>query len=167
MRDLVQFGEFDAQWDARSCFYLSIDPGLCTGWAAWDRPGENKHGQLEFRLHACGVGTPPDCEKHLAIECPQVYPNQPVPPNDLITLAIQVGRYAQLALGFGSRVTTVLPHEWKGNMPKDVCAARIMKALSAEERAIVDAVKLPKTKRHNMLDAIGIGLYAFRREVKI
>jgi hypothetical protein len=147
-----ELAQFDG-WHEFIASHLSVDPGLCTGWASWDQ----KHALLH-----CGVGTPPNCEKHLVIEYPQIYPNQPVPPNDLITLAIQVGRYAQTAIDCGSKVSLVLPHEWKGNLPKKICNARIMKILSVDEKAIANAVKLPETKRHNMMDAIGIGLYAFR-----
>lgn len=139
---------------------LSIDPGTCTGWAQW----------RSIELVGCGIGEPPfnrfgGCA---VIEKPQVYPNHPVPPNDLITLAIQVGRYAELSWINGRGVGLVLPHEWKGNLPKDVCHARILQKLSPSELEVIAKAReiISKSYQHNMLDAIGIGLYSFRK-VKI
>jgi hypothetical protein len=130
---------------------LAVDPGASTGWAAFS--GD--------RLAAWGLGDPPvESAGRIAIELPQVYPRQQVPPNDLIALAFLAGRYAGRARG---AVSTVLPHQWKGNMPKDVCAARVRARLSPEERAVVDACDVPDKQRHNVLDAIGIGLFALGR----
>ena len=133
---------------------LAIDPGACTGWATF--------GELK-QLLACGIGDPPvELAGHVIIELPQVYPQQPVPPNDLITLAFLAGRYAGRASG---EVFTVFPHQWKGNLPKEVCAARVRMKLSSEEKKIVDDCDLPKSQMHNTMDAIGIGLFAIGRVV--
>ena len=58
----------------------------------------------------------------------------------------------------------VFPHEWKGQMPKEVCAARIRNRLNERELDTLDAC-LTKTgaKGHNVVDAVGIGLYAVDR----
>lgn len=133
---------------------IAVDPGRDTGWAFWK----------ERTLIGCGLGTP-DFKTGtpclVIIERPQIYPNQPVPPNDLITLAIMVGRYAALAEEADHEVKTVLPHEWKGNLPKEISHARTLKALRAEELAVVQQAdqSVAKGKRHNMLDAVGIGVY--------
>jgi hypothetical protein len=145
---------------------LAIDPGLHTGWALFVK----KAAGLD--LVACGTGEPPSSAQpyplwECVIECPQVYPQQAVPPNDLITLAFQAGRYAEAARVAKTRfVRTVLPHEWKGNLPKNVCAARVLSRLSPEEIGIVEEMSegIPKSQRHNVLDAIGIGLFAWRED---
>jgi hypothetical protein len=131
---------------------LAIDPGTSTGWAVFGYPG------ALAGLRACGLGDPPvEGAGRVVIELPQVYPRQQVPPNDLIALAFLAGRCAGRARG---AVSTVLPHQWKGNMPKEVCAARVRAALSPEERAVVDACDVPDKQRHNVLDAVGIGLFS-------
>ncbi len=67
--------------------WTSIDPG-CTGVAVW-------FGQS---LMSCGVVDDPEAvvvHGNLVIEKPQIYraSKSKADPNDLITLAIQVGRY--------------------------------------------------------------------------
>jgi hypothetical protein len=135
---------------------LAIDPGACTGWALFGGAGG---------FVACGIGEPPfdTAIRRVVIELPQVYPNHPVPPNDLITLAFLAGRYVGTSASAGADAATVFPHEWKGNLPKDVCAARVLARLTPDECAIVDRLKVPKGKLHNVMDAIGIGLFAFRK----
>jgi len=140
---------------------LAIDPGEHTGWAVYE---------AEKNLIGCGLGDPhADRADLIVIELPQVYPMQQVPPNDLIVLAFLAGRYA--GVGESStgpakgpaEVHTVLPHQWKGNLPKDLCAIRVRAALTPAERTIVDAIDVPEKKRHNVMDAIGIGLFTLGR----
>jgi hypothetical protein len=127
--------------------FLAVDPGTHTGWAAF----------YGARLVECGLGDPPvERSAHMIIEVPQVYPQHPVPPNDLILLAFTAGRYAGRAKGV---VTIVFPHAWKGNLPKDVCAARVRAKLSLDEQKIVDKCGAAKSYMHNVMDAVGIGLY--------
>jgi hypothetical protein len=139
--------------------WTSIDPG-CTGWAWWE-------GQ---RLVACGVEEDVDAvavRGDLVIEKPQIYraSKSKADPNDLITLAIQVGRYVERARHAGMTATLVTPAEWKGQVPKDVIVPRILAALNEGERAIATRVSLgiAKGKVHNMVEAIGIGLHACGR----
>ena len=135
---------------------LAIDPGASTGWGVFDKT----------QLLGCGLGDPHvERAARIVIELPQVYPQQPVPPNDLITLAFLAGRYAGAAMGgsVGVAVSTVFPHQWKGNLPKDLCAIRVRAALTPAERTIVDAIDVPEKQRHNVMDAIGIGLFTLGR----
>lgn len=136
---------------------LSVDPGIDTGWALWSWP--------EVVLVGAGVGRPPvERACRLAIEKPQVYPRSPVPPNDLITLALKAGRYIGAFESPGLEAVTVLPHEWKGNLPKDICEARVRKHLSVGELALVaTGAGVPMSLQNNMWDAIGIGLHVWRR----
>jgi hypothetical protein len=88
--------------------------------------------------------------------------------NDLMPLVAV--DYA-VAARFPAR-TRVYPHEWKGTMPKSVCAARVLARLDGAERAEAELGVAPflttksldaaltdeRWKGHNVLDAVGIGL---------
>lgn len=137
-------------------FLISIDPGQCTGWARWD------HG----RLSSCGIRTSEvlSVYGHLVIEKPQVYraTRSKGDPNDLIELAILVGRYVERCTG---EVTLVSPAEWKGQVTKHIHAHRIIDALSLDELHVMQNAEqiTPKGDRHNMIDAIGLGLWKLGR----
>ena len=137
---------------------LAIDPGVRgTGWALFSTTS----GAL---LEACGGGMPPfEHARRVVIELPQVYPYDPVPPNDLITLACLVGRYATAATALeATEVYLIRPHAWKGTMPKQVCTSRIRFRMRPEEVAMAEGCGVPAGQLHNTLDAVGIGLVVFR-----
>lgn len=97
----------------------------------------------------------------LVVEGQQIYPRSKGDPNDMLPLAQVVG-------GVLARVTHIdhhnpLPREWKGSTPKDVFTARIEAGLTEAERDLVDRLKLPKSLRHNVLDAIGLGKWCYER----
>jgi hypothetical protein len=99
-------------------------------------------------------------------EVPQVYRAgaSKGDPDDLIQLAGVVGVFAQ-----AFRATThfgVKPREWKGQVPKDVHHARLVKTLTPEELAMVEAAA-PPSLRHNVLDAVGIGQWFFKNRSKL
>ncbi len=147
---------------------LAIDPGACTGWAIF-LPGVG--------LHSAGVCTVDDLSSpmfdtfaprhaELVIEIPQVYRAalSKGDPNDLIKVAVQAGRWIERAKLRGWGVREVHPTTWKGQIPKEIHHARIENALLADERARASsALSLPKSKRHNALDAIGLGLFHLGR----
>ena len=100
-----------------------------------------------------------DC--HAAIEKPQVYRTEFLKgdPNDLIDVALMAGAAVS---GFDPKhVKSYLPKEWKGQVPKAVMTKRIKGWLSKEEH---ERVELPKagTLRHNVWDAVGIGVQHLR-----
>ena len=97
------------------------------------------------------------------IEIPQVYPGQQQKgdQNDLINLAVMVGRYVDRATACGFRVRLVKPREWKGQLPKDVCWQRVRETLTPLELSNVE--KVPKSRAHNMHDAIGLGTWFQKR----
>jgi hypothetical protein len=144
---------------------VTIDPGVHSGWALW-----GLHG-----LIACGLGDPRSCKLHRVtsddpdvdtirdvwIERPVVYPHSPVRPNDLITLALDAGRWAGIYEACGVEAHFVTPAEWKGQVPKAIHHARIWGVLSAEAQEVVEkgCRKLAPSKRHNVLDAVGLGLW--------
>jgi len=156
---------------------LAIDPGKATGWAFFNN---------QSKLDACGVieidadftntnltnifegfnsAYEPDL---LVIEIPQIYSVRQWKgdPNDLIDLAVQAG---QIIGTFSStaNIKKIRPHNWKGNLPKEICNTRSLSKLSSIESMVVQNAqiiskkgsrKMIKTLAHNMLDAIGIGL---------
>lgn len=151
---------------------VSLDPGLrgC-GLAYW-----NKHGALLAALYVrnprktstgpeawmgYASGHIPDTDpEHFISEVPQVYRAgaSKGDPDDLIQLAGVVGVFS--ALFSATTYTGVKPREWKGQVPKDVHHARLVKTLTPEELAMVEA-SAPPSLRHNVLDAVGIGRYWF------
>lgn len=142
---------------------LSIDPGMCTGWAFF------RAGMLE----RCGVTTVdaplcpalaliPHCSD-LVVEWPQVYrPGQSKgDPNDLIKVAVEVGRWIERADLAGAATSTPTPNEWKGQVPKGVHHARAKGCLTPSELGTLPI--LPESKAHNMLDAVALGLWRLGR----
>jgi hypothetical protein len=95
----------------------------------------------------------------LVIEVPQAYSGrdkQKGDQNDLILLALTVGAIA--GHFWPDQLTTYLPREWKGQLPKDVSERRSREELRESE---VSLVKLPKAKslHNNVWDSVGIGLF--------
>jgi hypothetical protein len=135
---------------------LAIDPGKDTGWATF----------IGGALVSCGLGFPNHNIDRAVIEKPQVYRRalSKGDPNDLITLAVQVGRYAERLEHGGARVDLVTPAEWKGQVPKDVHHQRIRKELTGRESDAVDLAGAPSRKLHNVLDAVGLGLWLLKKE---
>ena len=149
---------------------LSIDPGKSHyAWAWWGN---------EDRLKACGriggVGwSRSDAMGHLrfkdriercVIELPQVYQQRrwKGDPNDLIQVALTVGALeAQIHC---PDILLVKPHQWKGSVPKDIMGKRIMGKLTEDERRVAEAGMAGLgAKKHDVVDAIGIGLWGLSR----
>lgn len=96
------------------------------------------------------------------IELPEVYPGaRSEDPNDLIQVARAVGQWEQVYTGFAVPVFHVHPKSWKAQVPKPIHNARVMTALYESEQTLIPS--LPKTKLHNVLDAIGLGLWLHGR----
>lgn len=126
-------------------------------------------------------------------EYPRIYPGSQARPDSMLGLAACVGAFAVACGGMRtlddpSRVRDVClpwfvtPPQWKGNEPPDMCAARIIGALSSTGEldtpvdfgtGSCDSCSTlrrsgPCTKKtacvaHNVVDAIGIGLWALGR----
>ena len=103
-------------------------------------------------------------DTELVIECPQVYKashqrggKERTDPQDIVNLAACVG--AIVAKLTYPQTKVYLPREWKGQVPKDICHARAIKALTSEERAEVDAACTEAGKlAHNVLDSVAMYL---------
>lgn len=132
---------------------ITIDPGVHgSGFAYWSDEGDLYHvsyGETRVADYASVV-----------IELPQIYPGSRSKgnPNNLIKLAFEAGRL------IGDKAfETVLPRQWKGTIKKEVMLRRILSRLTDEEIAMLKALKLPKSKEKECIDAIGIGLWKLGR----
>lgn len=138
--------------------FLAIDPGISTGWAVFN---------ADKQLQICGVGQPPTVGiKRVLIERPQIYraSQSKGDPNDLITLALGAGRYAERFESRGAVVDFVLPTTWKGQVPKAIHHVRIYGALAAAEQEIVSrgGSGVSVKAREDMMDAVGLGVWGRR-----
>lgn len=137
---------------------VSVDPGKTEcGWAYFE----------SGVLHSCGLGrfVPADHRRspaHVVIELPQIYRQSKMKgdPNDLIDLAFAAGIFVS-QLQTGAAYETVRPREWKGTRPKHVCNKITLAALTNTEKALLP--DLSASRLHNVVDAIGIGLWKLKR----
>jgi len=100
----------------------------------------------------------------VVVEVPQIYPasKSKGDPNDLIRVALAAGGAAVAA---GGVVKLVRPREWKGTVPKEIHNRRtIVKLRDFELQIYVTCTKsIPEALRHNVLDAVGLGLWRLKR----
>lgn len=142
---------------------LAIDPGSCSGVAlfyanvlvwAW---GGSVHE----------IGRPPMgwgfAGSDFVIEIPQIYPgSQEEDPNDLVRTSITAGRWIERMCALGAREPVeVRPREWKGQVPKTIHNARVRARMTVGEISLLP--DLPKSKMHNVIDAVGLGLWRLGR----
>lgn len=141
---------------------VAIDPGRVSGWAQFSHGRLTAAGTLAF---AKLIEHPPGHPIAVVIELPQVYHRAGKgDPNGLIKLAVQVGRLQEYyERSFGSAVTLVIPRRWKGTVKKEVHGRRIARALDDSERALLPKRPRAKDFDHNMLDAVGLGLWLLGR----
>jgi hypothetical protein len=94
----------------------------------------------------------------VVIERPRIYPG--MPDTDLNDLIDVVGVGSACATHF-SKVQTVFPSEWKGQVPKKTMLARIAGKLTPEETLVVQQTN--KSDTEDILDSAGIGLWFLGR----
>lgn len=147
-------------------FLLAIDPGVSSGFAVFD---------INLKLVTCGLSNPRKFRTNQApfdrvvIEHPMIYPHGRTPdPNSIVKLAANAGEWAGRFGDYSkeeSNVRYVFPRDWKGTINPDVCNQRVWSALELDEQNTVDLCckGMAPSKRHNVLDAIGIGLFAINR----
>ena len=144
---------------------IAIDPGAHTGFAMFWEAELIEAGTVTDVAELPDV---PVLPAMLIIELPVIYPVGigNADPNDLITLAVLVGevlgRYKARAPGLDT--VLVRPRAWKGNVPKPIHNRRVLAALSQKERALLPRRPRARNFDHNMLDAVGLGLYQLERE---
>jgi len=145
---------------------ISIDPGVNHHGVAYFTDGKLKVAWFslseevleDIAWHIKGE----DTLDQLAIEIPQVYVPSLFDPNDLINLAVEAGKViGVLEEDYSVKTTTYLPKSWKKQVPKDIMNRRTLARLSEKEKA---AIQWPiKSRRHNVLDAAGVGLHHLGR----
>ena len=140
---------------AAQVIVIGVDPGLDTGVAAV------KDGVLDF----AGLVDPRYMSYHISsrvfIECPRIYPTGTPNPNDLIKLAVMVGRYVEYFDSHNTKVALIAPSDWKGQQPKVVTERRMRARFPDLDRWLVG---IPKSKAHNVIDSIGIAAYGWDKE---
>jgi hypothetical protein len=173
---------------------LAVDPSMTSPGAAWFSEGElvaatyfsqPRKRTSEDRAVRCLIAardvyewaTGFDCDNAgpdtIAIEWPQIYPHDPVPPNSLPPVAAVgialVALYAVDPLVRDEpRVVSYLPREWAGNIPKvksrdgnpweSPRGRRILGRLTEREKRVA----LAETS-DDAMDAIGIVLHCIGR----
>jgi hypothetical protein len=138
---------------------ITVDPGQSVGVATWN-------GR---QLWGCGSGSYPINPTKgdiVWIESQVIYPHSKADPNDILTLAREAGRVAGRCEAFGAEVFWVKPSDWKGQLPKEIQHRRVWAALTeAEQATLTQACRgMAPSKRHNVLDAVGIGLWVLKRK---
>lgn len=99
----------------------------------------------------------------MVIERPTVYSKTSKgDPADLIQVALVAGSAATRCAG---NARFVEPRTWKGQTPKDIHHGRIRAALvEIEKKALIrDCRDVPASLQHNVLDAVGLGLWHLGR----
>jgi hypothetical protein len=139
---------------------LAIDPGNVSGEASF----ENGKLYLARPLPFCDLFRPGYCADAVVIEVPRHYPyNQKGDPNDLIDLAVRVGELKNHFTEKGATVQLVYPRTWKGTVPKVIHNKRVLRMLTKQEIDLLPKRPRAKDYDHNMLDAIGLGLWKLGR----
>jgi len=140
---------------------LTIDSGADLGWALFD-PHTRLLAQCGFRNYPKTFIQP---LTRLVIEKPHTG-NTGARKKDVITLAVRAGEVGGL-LRYLTKVEPeyITPNAWKGSTPKKISVERTRAKLCMRELSVLElnCGKLSLTKEHNVLDAIGIGLYALKR----
>lgn len=138
---------------------LAFDPGRITGWARFKSRKLSEAGFESFEKLCTAF--PPLTGESVIIEMPRWYPHERrIDVNDLLDLCRMVGRIEQRYWG---EAQTVYPRTWKGSVPKDVHNKRVLAALTDEERALLPRRPRAKDFDHNLVDAVGLGLWKLGR----
>lgn len=169
--------------------YVSIDPGIgCLGWASWHYdPAQAEHPVL---LACGGITIPVAKRRQLDAMCEyaaehligrgdvgHVFVEQMPFGGDRDTGRAGTKKAIELlklqAIGafvagrLGGQLHYAMPGTWKGSTAKKHTEARAAKQLSLAERTAfyVGTERLRPSLRHNVWDAVGIGLWGLGRYV--
>lgn len=142
---------------------IAIDPGKSsTGIAIFDRSGlleialaEPRKRAEEFLMDLQIKG-----RVCLVIEVPEEQKGRGASMRSILDLAKTAGRFVGIARARGWEVAEITPNQWKGSVPKEITKDRALKLLEVSE---LDALRGSK---HDMWDAVGIGLYHLHRAAR-
>ena len=146
----------------------AVDSGLHhVGWSIFDGA----------RLVACGlwrddvrrpqVLPAPEGIERVTQEVPKIYRGQKkkVRPQDLLNISARGGYVCGLLVRNSELAThkLIAPRDWKGTIDGDAFLDRILGRLGLSERALIKACGCPPYLEHNVIDAVGIGLWEVGR----
>lgn len=146
----------------------AIDPGRLSGWAQFTAGSLSAAGVfVEDKYPAVWHR---GFDQTLVLEIPRIYPHRSKgDPNDIVELALTVGEIRGYYRPLVTRLIETYPASWKGQLPKEIHHARVLKMLSDDERMLLDVEKRKVSKTnphgydHNMLDAVALGLWFLSR----
>lgn len=155
----------------------TCDPSLtCSGWAVFCNGELTHHGYvrttaketLPARVERAAKEMWKDCHldpTHVAIEYPKIYQRKTsTDDNDLLPVASVAGAVMFLLNDLVADFTVYCPpSQWKGSIKKEIMNARILSKLDEREMESFEAKNYAKSYAHNVVDAIGIGLYYLGR----
>ncbi len=130
--------------------------GLCVAEEAeeWDR----WTGQPPSFLGLTDIILKTQWARKLAvIEFPKVHRDTPNS-DSIVRLAAACGAYTGLLQASGFQVEWIEPRSWKGTVPKDIMYNRILAKVPESEYS-----KIERIHDHNVMDAVGIGLWKIRK----
>jgi hypothetical protein len=167
--------------------FLALDPGIRgAGCALFDEAGAELRAAAYVRNPKRSGNGPAECVAlaqavdewlgkavvnlrignldEVVVEWPQIYTagKQIGDPNDLLALVgVDAAVCALASCGRPVRLTHYLPRAWKGQLPKgEVFETRVLDRLVGTEVFRLDTAlaQTPASLRHNVYDAVGLGL---------
>lgn len=150
---------------------LTFDPGVNhIGWAHFDSKGFLQACGLlrdDLMRGVAGLRSALLRVRKVVIELPEIYNPRFMKgdPNDLINVTRVVGAIEHCFYGV-AEVRVVQPKIWKGQAHKDVTAHRVRHTLDQVENIVLGTTDCPRHLKHNVYDAIGLGLWSLGRKPK-
>lgn len=140
---------------------LTVDSGANLGWALFN--------PLNAQLFDCGLKDLltilPQYQRiiqRIVVERPHAGKTR-ARARDILTLAIRAGEAGGvLRYVTGVEPEYIEPQRWKGQLPKKRCNEIVEAKLFIQEKSLLNKIK-PLSAKHNVLDAVGIGLHCVGR----
>lgn len=139
---------------------VAIDPGKHASGVAVFQDGELV--EVAYTNDAEALAYYRGRVDRVVIEAPRIYDIRrwKGDPNDLVDIAIAGAALAGSVLP--AELKPVRPDGWKGQTPKKIQNKRTLKALTDGERELLEGAATA-SKLHNVIDAVGIGLWELKR----
>lgn len=141
---------------------LALDPGECTGFAVF------QDGVLRWAGVTTLLETLAFRPDRLVIEIPNAHESKGEKrskrdPQAIVTLAITCGQWIRHISA--PDTVRLFPSVWKGQVPKTAHNARVLACLAPHELQAFHFYTdgLAASKLHNVIDAVGLGLFNLGR----
>ena len=135
---------------------LAIDPGKKAGLAVFR--GQQLVWCALARMEKPLPPLPTRSIEQCVIEFPVYDKSRNIKPSSIIDLAYTAGRLVEHYYP-GRDPKRVKPSDWKGQRPKDVDMPYTLRLLTPPETEVVNESGCPPSLLHNVVDAIGLGLW--------